>query len=1150
MQTREDIVFVGLLILLLAFFPVHAARPTVSMSALPTTISAGGSSTLTWTSTGATSASINNGIGSVPVNGSIAVTPTITTTYTITARNSSGSRTASAKVTVIAAPPTVAFGASPESIAPGQSATLSWTTTNATSASINQGIGTVALNGTRAVSPASTKTYTITVKGAGETVTAQATVTVTVTPPAVTFAAEPATINPGEISTLTWTSTDAASATIDNGIGSVDLNGSIEVYPAVSTTYTITATGAGGTASASAAVTVIQPQPQASLKAFPSTVLPGESALLCWQSKNVDSASIDNGVGAVPINGAIQVSPTATTTYTITATGLGGTTDAAVTVSIDDTLQPSVSIYSSLEIVASGGEIVLSWNALHAESAIIDNGIGSVQPRGSVRVAPGQSTTYTITTENRNGTAAASVDVELKSFPRCYAYVPNNSDQTVSVVNTQYSGTVVKTIPVGEYPSGCAVAKDGMRVYISNGLSDSISVIDTGSNSVVSTIEVPGIHDHLALHPGGRWLYALAWRNDYADCAIVVLDTKTGQEVKEIDLGGIDVKSIVFHPDGSRLYAAVFDKVLVIDTISNDIMFTIPVPSASVLDMAISHDGDKLYVIGGVYPGPNVFVIDLQTNSVINSTTVSQTQSGQTAMLWAGKVLPNDSRLYVTADEDPQWKKLSFINTSTFGQTKAGILQLYSPKSLAVHPDGSRVFIVGYYGQGVMSIFGTSSNAQEGRIGLGQGSVAKGDFVGYMAATVAGKVANNGTGVAGITLTATGEGITKTGVTDASGNYSIALRDGTYAITPSNGSDVFSPQNITVTVSQSVSSQNFKVIDTGVAPTVTLAASPASIMAGSSAVLSWTSTNAASAAIDNGIGDVLINGSLSVTPAATTTYMITVTNTVLTAAATAKVTVVVVKPTVTISASPASIEAGGSSTLTWTSTNATSASIDNGVGTVPVNGSIGVSPTATTTYAITVTGAGGTATASTKVTILKPKPTVTFTAAPDLLPPGGSSTLTWTTTDADTVTIDNGVGSVDLNGSQAVSPTVETLYTLTAVGTGGTTTASVTVKMLDAHLRAIWGGMKEALVVQDIEEAVGYFISDTQQNYRDIFNALVSTIPQIASGMLEIEPVYFEDNGAQFRIKRHEEIEGNEYDITYYIYFMKDENGIWKIFRF
>ena len=1124
-----------------------AAKPTVKFSASPKAIVVGGSSTLTWTSTGAASASINNNIGSVPVNGSRMVTPTKTTTYTITVKNSSGSTTAKATITVTAAPPTVSFAAAPASIAPGQSSTLSWTSTGATSASINQGIGTVALNGSKIVAPAATKTYTITVKGSGGTVTANATVTVVAAPPTVSFSAEPMAIQPGESSTLTWASANANSATIDNDIGAVELSSSITVYPVISTTYTITVNGPGGTASASATITVNHPQPQVSLQAIPTTILPGESAALCWQTKNVDSTTIDNGVGAVATNGSIQVSPTTTTTYTITATGPGGTTQAAVTISVDDTLALSVAIYSSLEIVAAGGEIVLSWNAPHAASARIDNGIGSVQTEGSLRITPSQSTTYTITAENRNGIATASVAVELKSAPRCFAYIANNSDHTVSVVDTNYSGTVVKTIPVGEYPSGCAVAKDGLRVYISNGISNSISVIDTASNSVISTIA--GIHGCLALHPGGRWLYVLTWRNE--NPALAVLDTKTGQEVKEISLSGVYEmgEGIVFHPDGSKLYVASINKIIVIDTLRNEIMFSIAVPSSIPTDLDISHDGSRLYMTGGNITGDNVFVVDLSMNSVIYRTSVSQTQSGQTAMLLAGKVLPDDSRLYVTADSDPQWKKLVYINTATFNGGRADMLNLYSPKGLAFHPDGSRVYIVGYYGQGRMEIFNTSSNTSVGSVALGNGSVAKSNFVGYMASTVSGKVTQNNNGVAGVTLTISGAGLTQTTLTDAAGDYLMALKNGIYTITPSRENTVFSPLNQQAIINRSVSGKDFKVIDTGVPPTVTLAASPATITIGGSAVLTWTSTNAVTASIDNGVGNVPVSGSIAVTPTATTTYKITVSNTVLTAVATAQVKVIGSLPTVTISAAPATIPAGGSSTLTWTSTNATSAAIDNGVGTVPVNGSKVVTPAATTNYKITVTGAGGSANASVTVQISESLPSVIITATPDTIPPGGSSTLTWTTSNATSATIDQGIGNVQLNGSLAITPAVETIYTITATGNGGTSTARVTVKMLDSLLRAVWSGMKTAMISGNIDLAASYFCEKTREAYKEVYSNLSTQLPQITQEMGEMEFLAYKENMVIYRIKRNDIVQGEEQEISYRVFFLF-QNSEWLIYKY
>jgi peptidoglycan-associated lipoprotein len=74
--------------------------------------------------------------------------------------------------------PTVSLTAEPSSIDRGQSATLRWSSTDATEASINQGIGSVGTSGTRSVSPTSSTTYTITVKGPGGSASASATVTV------------------------------------------------------------------------------------------------------------------------------------------------------------------------------------------------------------------------------------------------------------------------------------------------------------------------------------------------------------------------------------------------------------------------------------------------------------------------------------------------------------------------------------------------------------------------------------------------------------------------------------------------------------------------------------------------------------------------------------------------------------------------------------------------------------------------------------------------------------------------------------------------------------------------------------------------------------------------------------------------------------
>jgi peptidoglycan-associated lipoprotein len=79
--------------------------------------------------------------------------------------------------------------------------------------------------------------------------------------PTVSLQANPTSINPGDSTTLSWTSTDATQLTISPGVGAVTAQGSTKVNPSGSTTYTITASGPGGSADSSVRVTVAQPPP-------------------------------------------------------------------------------------------------------------------------------------------------------------------------------------------------------------------------------------------------------------------------------------------------------------------------------------------------------------------------------------------------------------------------------------------------------------------------------------------------------------------------------------------------------------------------------------------------------------------------------------------------------------------------------------------------------------------------------------------------------------------------------------------------------------------------------------------------------------------------------------------------------------------------
>jgi hypothetical protein len=174
------------LALLAAGCPQNSTPPVITeFKATPATIHAGQKSTLSWSVTGATSVSIDSGVGA-QTGTSVDVTPTATTTYTLTATGLGGSVTSMTTVTVLPAVPApviTAFTASPSVVAAGGSVTLTWTVTGQFDAikvdpgSINvladtnasTGAGSHVITG---VSPPVTYTLTATNSGGSATMTA------------------------------------------------------------------------------------------------------------------------------------------------------------------------------------------------------------------------------------------------------------------------------------------------------------------------------------------------------------------------------------------------------------------------------------------------------------------------------------------------------------------------------------------------------------------------------------------------------------------------------------------------------------------------------------------------------------------------------------------------------------------------------------------------------------------------------------------------------------------------------------------------------------------------------------------------------------------------------------------------------------------
>jgi hypothetical protein len=315
----------------------------------------------------------------------ISVFPITTTTYTVTVTNVEGcSATASRTVEVLPLPVVSISG--PGNICENVSATL--TASGGQSYLWNTGATTASI----VVSPSVSTTYTVTATDAnGCTATSSKTVSVNTTP-VISIAGDDLICEGGSV---TLTASGASSYLWNTGATSP----SITVSPTVSTTYTVTATdGNGCSATASKTVTI------SSIPVFEilgrDTICEGESTTL---TVSLTGTYLWN-TGAT--TSGITVTPSETTTYTVTVTDANGCTSTkSVTVVVKENITITV---SGDNVICLGESTTLT--VAGATSYIWNTGATTQ----SITVSPNSTTTYSVSTTNSeacNGTGSITVTV-------------------------------------------------------------------------------------------------------------------------------------------------------------------------------------------------------------------------------------------------------------------------------------------------------------------------------------------------------------------------------------------------------------------------------------------------------------------------------------------------------------------------------------------------------------------------------------------------------------------------------------------------------------------------------------------------------------------------------------------------------------------
>jgi len=291
-----------------------------------------------------------------------------------------------------------------------------------------------------------------------------------------------------------------------------------------------------------------------------------------------------------------------------------------------------------------------------------------------------------------------------------YAYVANFGSNTVSVIDTT-SDTIVKTIPVGRGPTGVALTPDGAFAYVANYNDGTVSVINTSSGKVVGNpIQVGNQPLFVTISPNGASVYV----TNYVDGSVSVISTATntvtGPRISIYDNYDLNPIQVAITPNGEFAYVTAYfsDYIYVISTSSNTVVDYFSIGTEYSSGIAITPDGATAYVTnyyGVVYP------INTSNNSVGSSITVGSFNAYTLGIA----ITPNGEFAYAANNDSDT---VAVINTSNNTVVGSPISVGNEPYMVAVTPDGSFVYVTNYDSNSV-SVISTGSNTVVETISVG-----------------------------------------------------------------------------------------------------------------------------------------------------------------------------------------------------------------------------------------------------------------------------------------------------------------------------------------------------------------------------------------------------------------------------------------------
>ncbi len=148
----------------------------------------------------------------------------------------------------------------------------------------------------------------------------------------------------------------------------------------------------------------------------------GQSADLRWDTQNATEVSIDPGIGSVRPSDSRQVSPSASTTYTLTAKSEGQVIQRSITINVTAVAVPAaakpsvITFVSGSDKIQQGESTKLMWATQNATDVSISE-LGAVETSGSRAVSPSKTTDYVLTAKGAGESITKSVRVTVEAAP-------------------------------------------------------------------------------------------------------------------------------------------------------------------------------------------------------------------------------------------------------------------------------------------------------------------------------------------------------------------------------------------------------------------------------------------------------------------------------------------------------------------------------------------------------------------------------------------------------------------------------------------------------------------------------------------------------------------------------------------------------------